>query len=110
MSKKMQLINYDSISNSVICCSHYILLNRDNIPYINNNTKTTKYYYLYHEGGMEYGIYTMRETHIAEGDMSFSHGIYAIQNGCHKPLPLNHERGIWDHIPLVIVASDSLRI
>ena len=89
---------------------------------------------------MGYGIYTMRETHIAEGDMSFSHGISALeyrghefdshqgkvstirhgskksytisglQNGCHIPLPLNHGRGIWDHIPLVIVASDSLRI
>ncbi len=25
-------------------------------------------------------------------------------------LPVNHRRGIWDHIPLVIVASDSLRM
>ncbi len=53
------------------------------------------------------------ETHKAEGDMSFSQGIYAtshntrvvytvsgIQNGCHIPLPENHQRGIWDHIPL----------
>ncbi len=52
---------------------------------------------------MGYGIYTMRETHIAEGDMSFSHGISALEYGIHG-------RGIWDHIPLVIVASDSLRI
>ena len=27
--------------------------------------------------------------------------VSGIQNGCHIPLPLNHGRGIWDHIPLV---------
>ncbi len=29
-----------------------------------------------------------------------------IQNGCHIPLLVDHSRGIWDHIHLVIVASD----
>ncbi len=47
---------------------------------------------------------------------NFKHGskksytVSGIQNGCHIPLPVNHSRGIWDHIHLVIVASDALRM
>ncbi len=62
---------------------------------------------------MGYGIYTMRETHVGYEFLSWyichiQYTISGIQNGCHIPIPLNHGRGIWDHIPLVIVASDSL--
>ncbi len=52
------------------------------IPY--NITYTTRGNGIWH-------IYHERNSYPAEGDMSFFHGI-------------------WDHIPLVIVASDSLRI
>ncbi len=72
---------------------------------------------------MGYGIYTVRQTHIARGWRSRgiwvclivymskkSHTISGIQKGCHIPLLMNQSRGIWDHIHLVVVASDWLRM
>ncbi len=42
---------------------------------------------------MGYGIHTMGQTHIPRG---------------RRPLLINQSRGTWDHIHLVIVASDWL--
>ncbi len=44
------------------------------------------HYYLYHEGGVGYGLYTMRETHIPRG---------------RRPRGMWVSLMVWDHIPLV---------
>ena len=50
------------------------------------------YYYLYHEGGVGYGLFTMRETHIPRGRRA--RGMW-VSLMVYRPYGI-HGGGIWD--------------
>ncbi len=69
------------------------------------STYDSIYYYLYHEGGVGYGIYTMRQTHIGRGGYEFV-SLYICHIVCRDGV---RGMGFFD-LHLVIMASDSLRM